>query len=194
MSTNNQVIQTLMHVIEVKDRYTLEHSNRVAEYTVKIARKLGYNEMMLERFYNCAMLHDIGKTKISDLILNKPGRLTTEEYEEMKRHTDYGYEILKDITYMPELALVALYHHERADGQGYHRIPLSQIPRIAQVISVADAFDAMNSDRPYRSKLQFDEIINIVKNESGKQFVPDVVAAFLNLAEREELLIPRDIF
>lgn len=193
MSANNEIIRTLMQVIEVKDRYTAGHSNRVAEYTVKIARELGYNEMMLERFYSCAMIHDIGKTKIPDSILNKTGMLTTEEYEVMKKHTDYGYEILKGITYMPELALAALYHHERADGQGYHKIPLLRIPRIAQVISVADAFDAMNSDRPYRSRLQFDNIINIIKNESGKQFVPDVVVAFLNLAERGELLPPSDI-
>ena len=194
MSTNSQIIQTLMQVIEVKDRYTAGHSNRVAEYTVKIARELGYDEMMLERFFSCAMLHDIGKTKISDYILNKSGRLTREEFKEMKKHTDYGYEILKSITYMPELALVALYHHERADGKGYHNIPLARIPKIAQVVSVADAFDAMNSDRPYRPRLQYDNIIHIVKDEAGKQFAPDVANAFLKLAERGELISQNNFF
>ena len=193
MNANSQIIQTLMQVIDLKDKYTSGHSNRVAEYTVKLARELGYEEQMVERFYCCAMLHDIGKTRISDSILNKPGRLTEEEYEEMKRHTNYGYELLKEITYMPELALVAMYHHERADGQGYHRIPLTRIPRIAQVISVADAFDAMNTDRPYRHRLRFNKIVLIIKNESGKQFVPDVVEAFLNLVERGEWINPNDI-
>ena len=128
MNVNSQIIQTLMQVIDLKDKYTSEHSNRVAQYTIKLARELGYEEQLVERFYCCAMLHDIGKTKIANTILNKPGELTEEEYEEMKRHTNYGYEILKEITYMPELALAAMYHHERADRQADHKIPFNGIP------------------------------------------------------------------
>ena len=117
--------------------------------------------------------------------MNKPGKLTDEEFATIKKHTTLGYEALKDITIMPELAVGAQAHHERPDGKGYpNHLKGDEIARVAQVIAVADCFDAMYSNRPYRGRMNFDRVVSIIREVSGTQLTPDVVDAFLRLAEK----------
>ncbi len=182
-----EIVEAFAKVIDMKDRYTNGHSTRVAEYTAKLARELGYDEETVEKYYNIALLHDIGKVGISIETLNKPGRLTDEEFKEIKSHSGKGYNVLKDISIMPELAIGARDHHERPDGRGYPKgISGEEIPRVAQIIAVADTFDAMYSDRPYRKRMNFDKAISIIREVSGTQLTSDVVDAFLRLVEKGE--------
>ena len=197
----NQETMTLIHeiteafakVIDMKDRYTNGHSSRVAKYTTMLARELGYDEDTVERYYRIALLHDIGKVGIPQEVLNKPGKLTDEEFETIKSHTTLGYETLKDISIMPELSLGARSHHERPDGKGYpNHLKGDEIPRAAQIIAVADCFDAMYSNRPYRNRMNFEKVCSIIKEVSGTQLTPDVVDAFLRLVEKGEFRAPDD--
>ncbi|MBO4496486.1 MAG: HD domain-containing protein [Clostridiales bacterium] len=182
-----EIVEAFAKVIDMKDRYTNGHSTRVAEYTAKLARELGYDEETVEKYYNIALLHDIGKVGISIETLNKPGRLTDEEFKEIKSHSGKGYVVLKDISIMPELAIGARDHHERPDGRGYPKgLTGEEIPRVAQIIAVADTFDAMYSDRPYRKRMNFDKAISIIKEVSGTQLTADVVDAFLRLVDKGE--------
>ncbi len=182
-----EIVEAFAKVIDMKDRYTNGHSSRVAEYTQMLARELGYDEDTVEDYYNIALLHDIGKIGIPSEILNKPGKLTESEFNTIKSHSALGYEALKDISIMPELAIGAGAHHERPDGRGYPKgLEGDEIPRVAQIISVADTFDAMYSDRPYRKRMNFDAAVSIMKEVSGSQLAPDVVDAFLRLVERGE--------
>ena len=178
----NSIIDAFAVCIDGKDSYTNGHSLRVAKYTRMLAQKLGIDEETAQRYYNIALLHDIGKIGIPDEILNKPGKLTDEEYDIMKSHTYRGYEILKKVKTQKDIADGARYHHERYDGKGYPaRLDGGKIPYVARVISVADAFDAMSSTRPYRKKLPMDFIVQEIKKCSGTQFDPVVAKAFLDL-------------
>ena len=126
-------------------------------------------------------------------MLNKPGKLTDEEYEIIKSHTVKGYDALKNISIMPELAVGAQAHHERPDGKGYpNRLKGEEIPRVAQVIAVADCFDAMYFNRPYRSRMSFEKAVAIIREVSGTQLTEDVVDAFLRLVDRGEFRDPED--
>lgn len=188
-----EIIEAFAKVVDLKDKYTQGHSFRVAGYTELLARELGYDEETVEKYHNIALMHDIGKIGIPDSVLNKPGRLTDEEFELIKSHTTRGYDVLRNISLMPEIAIGAHAHHERPDGKGY---PLGlkgdEIPRVAQIIAVADTFDAMYSTRPYRARMNFDKAVSIIKEGSGTQLTPDVVDAFLRLAARGELRAPDD--
>ena len=134
-----EIVEAFAKVIDMKDRYTNGHSTRVAEYTAMLTRELGYDEEIVEKYRNIALLHDIGKVGISSETLNKPGRLTDEEFKEIKSHSGKGYVVLKDISIMPELAIGARDHHERPDGHGYPKgLKGEEIPRVAQIIAVAD--------------------------------------------------------
>ncbi len=180
----NSIIDAFSVCIDGKDSYTNGHSLRVAKYTRMLAKKLGVDEDLAQKYYNIALLHDIGKIGIPDEIMNKPGKFTEDEYEKMKSHTDRGFEILKRVRILKELADGAHYHHERFDGKGYpSRLLGNKIPLVARIISVADAFDAMSSTRPYRKKLPMDVIIKEIKDCSGSQFDPAVANAFLELYE-----------
>ena len=182
-----EIVEAFAKVIDMKDRYTNGHSTRVAEYTAMLTRELGYDEETVDKYYNIALLHDIGKVGISTETLNKPGRLTDEEFKEIKSHSGKGFNVLKNISIMPELAVGARDHHERPDGAGYPKgLKGDEIPRVAQIIAVADTFDAMYSDRPYRKRMNFDKAISIIKEVSGTQLTADVVDAFLRLVERGE--------
>ncbi len=170
--------------IDIKDKYTKGHSFRVAKYTCMFAKKLGYSDEEIEEINNIGLLHDIGKISIPDEILNKKGRLTDEEYAVMKSHPSVGYDILSEIRTSPDIALGARYHHERIDGKGYPKgLKGDEIPMIAQIISVADTFDAMYSNRPYRKKMKLDDIVAEMKRVSGTQLNPDVVNIFFELVE-----------
>ena len=170
--------------VDMKDKYTNGHSFRVAKYTSMFAKKLGKSQEEVDEIYNIALLHDIGKISIPDNILNKPGRLTDEEFAVMKTHPQTGYDILKEITIAPQLALGAGYHHERIDGKGYPAgLKGDEIPEIAQIIAVADAFDAMYSTRPYRKKMKLEAAKAEIERCSGTQFNPKVVKVFMELAD-----------
>lgn len=180
----NSIIDAFSVCIDGKDSYTNGHSLRVAQYTRMLAIKLGESEDVAQKFYNIALLHDIGKIGIPDDILNKPGKLTDEEYDIVKTHPYRGFEILKRVKSEQNLINGAKCHHERFDGKGYPaRLMGEKIPWVARIISVADAFDAMSSTRPYRKKQPMNYIIQEFKNCSGGQFDPTVVKAFLDLYE-----------
>lgn len=188
-----ELIEAFAKVIDMKDSYTQGHSSRVAKYTATLSKELGYDEDTIEQYYNIALMHDIGKIAIPDQVLNKPGKLTDEEYNIIKSHTERGYDVLQNISLMPEIVVGAASHHERPDGKGYPKgLKEGEIPRVAQIIAVADTFDAMYSDRPYRKRMNFDKAVSIIKDASGTQLTSDVVDAFVRLAERGEFRAPDD--
>lgn len=183
-----QTMQTFVNFIEAKDPSTMGHSLRVAKYSKMLAGKLGYPEEECHRIYCIALMHDCGKIYIPDDILTKPGRLTDEEYEIMKKHTVYGSEILRDFTAIEDIGTGALSHHERYDGKGYpNGLAGENIPMIARIICVSDAFDAMNSRRCYRDNLSRDAIISELENNRGKQFDPRITDCLLSLIESSEI-------
>jgi len=189
-----EIIEAFAKVVDLKDSYTQGHSQRVAKYTEMLARELGYDDETVEKYYDIALMHDIGKVGIPDNVLNKPGKLTDEEYELIKSHTSRGYEVLKNISLMPEIAVGAQAHHERPDGKGYPQgLSGDEIPRVAQIIAVADCFDAMYSNRPYRPRMNFDKAVSIIKSVSGTQLTEDVVDAFLRLVDKGEFRAPDDV-
>ena len=180
----NAIIEAFANCIDGKDEYTNGHAHRVAKYTRMLAEKLGESKEIVNKYYNIALLHDIGKIAVPDEILKKPAKLTDEEFAIMKSHPQKGYEILKDVKIQEDLAQGARFHHERFDGKGYPTgISGTSIPWVARIIAVADTFDAMSSTRPYRKKLPLDFIVEEIKRCSGSQFDPKVVEAFLALHE-----------
>ena len=184
-----ETLDLISHFVDAKDPYTNGHSERVSNYAFKLAKKLGFKERNAKYVYYAAILHDIGKSYIPDEILKKPDRLTPDEYEQIKNHTVYGHNMLKNITSILGIADGAYYHHERFDGKGY---PTGKsgldIPYIARIICVADSFDAMNSSRCYRGTVTKDEILSEFKNNRGKQFDPDVLDAMLELLDSGEIV------
>lgn len=183
-----QTIATIANTIDAKDEYTRGHSRRVSEYSMAIAQELGLSEDEVYNIRSVALLHDIGKIGVPDAVLNKPGRLTDEEYQLMKQHTIVGSEILKDIRMLPGIDVGARYHHERYDGKGYpDGLKGEQIPFIARIIAAADAYDAMTSNRVYRKRLDNGFVLQELKNGSGKQFDPQVVQALIRLLEENRL-------
>ena len=179
-----QAMNTFANLVDAKDRYTKGHSTRVAYYTQKLAEKMGLHESEVRTLGYIALMHDCGKIGIPDNILTKPARLTPEEFAIMQSHTTYGGEALQDFTSIPGIVEGALYHHERYDGKGYpKKLKGDNIPLYARIICVADALDAMNSDRCYRSHLRPDMIKQELKNNAGTQFDPDIVECALELIE-----------
>ena len=188
-----EIIEAFARTVDLKDTYTQGHSKRVARYTEMLAQELGYDEDTVEKYYNIALMHDMGKIGIPESVLNKPGKLTDEEFALIKSHTTKGYEVLKDISLMPEIAVGAQSHHERPDGKGYPQgLTQDEIPRVAQIIAVADCFDAMYSNRPYRKRMNFNKVVSIIKEVSGTQLTPDVVDAFLRLVKKGKFRDPND--
>ena len=178
----DEMTSTFARCIDMKDPYTNGHSHRVAKYSALLARQLGKSEEEVKNIYRIALLHDIGKIGIPDSILNKPGRLTDEEFAVMRSHSQLGYDILREISIAPDLATGAGYHHERLDGHGYPRgLTKEQIPEIAQIIAVADTFDAMYSTRPYRKQLPLETVCAELRRIAGTQLNADVVDAFLRI-------------
>jgi len=181
----DEFITAFATVIDLKDSYTQGHSFRVAEYTEMLSRELGYDDETVERYHNIALLHDIGKIGIPDEVLNKPGKLSEEEFALIKSHTTRGYDVLKNISLMPEIAVGAQSHHERPDGKGYpNGLKEGEIPRVAQIIAVADTFDAMYSTRKYRKRMNFEKVVSVIKEARGTQLESDVVDAFLRIVDR----------
>ncbi len=178
-----QLSRTFAKCIDIKDTYTNGHSFRVAAYTKMIAGKIGCSDEEIEQYYNIALLHDLGKIGIPDKILNKPEALDDEEYKIMKTHAQKGLEILSDFEKIePELAYGAGYHHERYDGKGYPKgLKGDEIPKVAQIIAVADTFDAMYSTRPYRKQLPLETVMEEIQRIAGAQLNPELVEAFVQI-------------
>lgn len=180
----DQIIRAFAKCIDLKDTYTNGHSFRVARYTAMIAERMGYGKQQVEDIYNIGLLHDIGKIAVPDSILGKPSRLTNEEYEVIRHHAENGFKILKEIEIRPDLAIGAGYHHEYYDGSGYPQgLKGDEIPEVAQIITVADTFDAMNSTRAYRKQMSKDEILAEMRRISGKQLNPKIVDVFFELVD-----------
>jgi len=181
-------IQTLARAIDAKDPYTKGHSDRVTRYAVKIAREMNLSESAIRNIEYSALIHDIGKIGIQESILTKKGALSGTEYEIVKMHPLIGESIITPVKFLNGIAPLILYHHERFDGKGYlEGLRGEAIPLGARIISVADAFDAMTSDRPYRKALTRKKAREELEKESGKKFDPRVVEAFLRLLDRGEL-------
>ncbi len=182
MST--QIIQALSGAVDAKDTYTNGHSTRVAEYSKEIARRLGLSEQEQDNIYIMGLLHDVGKIGVSDSIINKPAKLTDEEYEEIKNHPVLGARILKNISEFPGLVTGARWHHERYDGKGYpDGLKGEDIPAEARIIAVADAYDAMTSRRSYRDVLPQERVRSEIAEGRGTQFDPeyaDIVLAMID--------------
>ena len=185
-------IQSLAAAIDAKDSYTHGHSKRVAQYALIIAKELGLVDDELETLKHTALLHDIGKIGISEAILLKPGSLTEEEFRCIKSHPVVGAHILQSIEFLKEVRQQLRYHHERFDGRGYPEgLSAEEIPLGSRIISVADTFDAITSTRPYRKGMLPEFAIEEIKKNSGSQFDPRIVEAFLKV--REKLLKVREL-
>lgn len=173
---NHDIILALSNSVETRDTYTSGHSVRVSHYAVEISRAMGWDEEMADRIGGAALLHDIGKVGIPDAVLLKPNKLSHYEYEIMKLHPELSANIVSTIESFQELASWVRYHHENYDGSGYpYGLSRDSIPLAARIIAVADAFDAMTSDRPYRKALSFEEAQEIFRNDNGSQWDPEVV-------------------
>lgn len=186
-------IMAIAHTIEAKDLYTSGHSNRVAQCSVSIARRLGWSEEDITNLNYSALLHDIGKISVPDVILNKPMALTNEEFAVLKKHPVIGGDILKSITTIPNVHLGALYHHERYDGTGYPSgIKGEDIPIEARIIAIADTYDAMTSNRAYRQALPFNVVVAELEKGKGTQFDPKLVDVFLEMLKEDFSLVVRE--
>ncbi len=178
------IVETLAGTIDAKDAYTNGHSSRVADYAKEIARRFGYSETEQDDIFMMGLLHDIGKIGIPDAVINKPGKLTDEEYDIIKKHPIMGSKILANIKEKPELATGARWHHEKYGGGGYpDGIKGDQIPEQARIIAVADAYDAMTSCRSYRKSLPQEKVRKEIENGRGTQFDPvfaDIMLEMIN--------------
>lgn len=181
-----QMVKALANTIDAKDSYTNGHSTRVAEYSVLLAKRMGYTGEKLEHLYYAAVLHDIGKIGVPREIINKPSRLTDEEYTMIKSHPVTGSNILKEVTEIPDIAIGAKYHHERYDGKGYPEgLSGTDIPELARIIGVADAYDAMTSKRSYRDVLAQDIVREEILKGKGTQFDPEMADIMLQLMDED---------
>ena len=191
-----QTIRALAEAIDAKDHYTRGHSERVAVYASRMARRMNLRKELVERVYFSGLLHDVGKIGIPDAIITKPSRLSKEEYLEMQKHPEIGAKILEPVQFLKHIIPCVRHHHEWFDGSssGYPmRLAGDQIPQPSRIIVVADTVEAMTSDRPYRKALPLDVVVRELHKYSGTQFDPTCVEAFLSLLEDEgDAFIARD--
>ena len=183
---SREVMLALSKAVDAKDKYTNDHSQRVAKYASWIGKQLGKTKKEQDDLYIMGLLHDVGKIGVHEEIINKPGRLTDEEYAEIKNHTNVGYEILKVITEMREAAKCARWHHERYDGRGYpDGLAGTDIPEMARIICVADAYDAMTSRRAYQALKPQSEVREEIIRCKGTQFDPVVADAMVRIIDED---------
>ncbi|MDD3839726.1 MAG: HD domain-containing protein [Clostridia bacterium] len=178
----------LIKIIDAKDKYTAAHSQNVAKYSREIARKLGFSKNRVRNIYFAALLHDIGKIAVEDSILNKQGKLTSEEYQIIKQHPKEGYDFIKDIPAFVEAGIDKMikYHHERMDGKGYYSVKAGKVDIGARIIAVADAFDAMVNERPYKKAMGLQQAVLELESNKGTQFDSVVVDAFLQVIQAKK--------
>ncbi len=175
-------LEALTASIDAKDRYTCGHSQRVALLTQQLAQAVGLDEHTVSRMHIAGLVHDVGKIGVPEAVLLKPGRLTEEEFNWIRKHPSIGYRILKDIPQLKDILPGVLYHHERWDGKGYPQgLSGDQIPRVARLIALADAFDAMSSNRPYRPDLSREHVLEEILKCSGTQFDAELAPIFVRL-------------
>ncbi|HMC30504.1 MAG TPA: HD domain-containing phosphohydrolase, partial [Candidatus Angelobacter sp.] len=180
----DHTLEALGAAIDLRDSPTAGHSRRVFLYSVEIARAMGGLETQMRNIGMGAWLHDIGKLAISDGILLKPGALTDEERRVMQQHAQIGYDLVKGIPFLAEAAEIIYAHHERWDGSGYPRgLTTEEIPVGARIFAVADTFDAMTSDRPYRRALPFKASQEVIERGAGKQYDTQTAEAFLSVPD-----------
>lgn len=179
----SNMVKGIIAMLELKDPHTRGHSERVAKYSVALARRVGgFSEQELNIFYYSCLLHDIGKMQISDDILTKPDKLTDHEYEVVKMHTVFGVNAIKDIPSLQPSIDIVRHHHERWDGKGYpDNLKGEEIPLLTRIASIADAFDAMTSHRAYRAALTPDEAYARIVKGGGTQFDPGLIPHFKNV-------------
>ena len=181
-----RIVQTLAEAIDAKDAYTNGHSGRVAKYTREIARRFGYSQKRQDEIYMMGLLHDVGKIGVPDAVINKPAKLTEEEYAQIKTHPVMGDRILKNIRERPKLAIGARWHHERYDGTGYpDGLVGENIPEEARIIAVADAYDAMTSRRSYRDILPQAAVRSEIERGKGTQFDPVFADIMLEIIDED---------
>jgi putative nucleotidyltransferase with HDIG domain len=180
-----ETVKSFAKTLDAKDKYASGHSERVTRYALEIARAMELPQKEIDLLAQAGLLHDIGKIGISELVLNKNGKLNHEEFVEMRAHPVIGKDILAPIAEFEEVANVIYYHHEHYDGEGYPEgLVGDDIPLLSRIIAVADTYDAMTSTRSYRKKVDQQRAIEEIENNSGSQFDPKVVDAFLKIAER----------
>jgi putative nucleotidyltransferase with HDIG domain len=176
MTFYDGTVSALILTIDAKDHYTHNHSNRVAKLSCSIARAMGVPEQTVKEIGNAASIHDIGKIGIEENILRKNGKLSVEEYTEIKKHPAIGVRIVQSIPFLEDAMPVIKHHHERHDGKGYpDGLTGDQIPLSARIVIVADAIDAMMSNRPYRDALTMEKVFNELRENAGTQFDPEIV-------------------
>jgi putative nucleotidyltransferase with HDIG domain len=180
------ILKTLARAVDAKSSWTAGHSERVTKLALKIADSLNLNRKERENLHRAALLHDIGKLGISSAILNNPGKLDDVEYKTMKTHPQMGARILEPIDEHSAIIPIVSQHHERFDGKGYPAgLSGTSIHLGARILAVADVFDALNSDRPYRKGMPLEKVLGIIQQESGRQFDPVVVEALINALYRK---------
>lgn len=184
----NSILQ-IVKIVEAKDPYTAGHSVRVAEYSENIARKLKLNEYDIELLANLANLHDLGKIQVDLSVLNKPGSFNREDWDEMRKHPRVGYNIVKEITFLKSEASAILHHHERIDGKGYPcGVKGDELSLFAKILMVADSYDAMTTDRPYRKALTDKQAISELKKNSGTQFDKKIAETMIEILKEKQAL------
>lgn len=180
-------IEALAAAVDARDHYTAHHSQNVCRYSLMIADELGMSKETTELIHKAALLHDVGKIGVPDSVLNKPGALTDDEMELIRTHSAMGEAIVRNSRNLDDIIPGIVYHHERYDGKGYpHGLSGEDIPLLARIISVADTFDALTTNRPYRQPLSLSEAIEILKNNSGTQLDPSIVKAFIKKLEESD--------
>jgi len=182
-----QTVAALSDAVDAKDRYTSGHSKRVAEYARKISARLGKSKEEQDEVYRAGLLHDVGKIRIPEEIINKPGKLTDEEFDTIKVHPVTGYNILRGISEDSRIAFAAKYHHERYDGKGYpNGLQGEEIPEMARILGVADSYDAMASNRSYRDALPQEVVRKEIEKGKGTQFDPEIAEVMLKMIEEDK--------
>jgi PAS domain S-box-containing protein len=182
-----RTIEGWVRALDLRDRETEGHTQRVTELTIKVAGTLGFTIEELVHIRRGALLHDMGKMAIPDEILQKPGPLNEAEWEKMRQHPKYAYDMLYPIAYLRPALVIPFCHHERWDGSGYPRgLKGEEIPLAARLFSIIDVWDALCSDRPYRKKLPPKEVIHYLREKSGCLFDPELVDIFLNIMKSQE--------
>lgn len=187
LSEGDVAVTILLRLLKFKDNYTRGHCERVMKYALEVAQRLGIGPQEIADLKAAALLHDIGKVGIPDSILNKPGRLTQEEFAQIEEHVLIAIDVLQGIPLGDRVITAIRAHHERCDGSGYpDGLRGNQIPLLARILAVADVFDAMTSDRPYRKAMPVSQAIDELVREQETRFDPDVVRALIKYIEATE--------
>ncbi len=188
-----EIIMAMIKVMEARDPYTVGHSERVAKYAVAIAKAMGLDMKDADRIYWGSIVHDIGKVSIPEYILLKPFRLSPEEYEIVRRHPIIGEEMIRDYPWLEGIRKIVRNHHERWDGKGYpDGLKARSIPVEVRIVTLADAFDAMTSDRAYKKALKMEDALEEVKKQAGKQFDPEIAKIGLEILEHKYVDVRRN--